>query len=122
MNKKEYQIWKEIKYDEYLLDGHIFSFEKQLKFQGKIVLNYVVHDSDEAYKTFQELELKSKPDNKHKEIIESISYDNKNHQFWNNTDLYREDYLDASYYEYLLVKEDGKYIIPYDEHNIKLWS
>jgi hypothetical protein len=122
MNKKEYQIWKEIKYDEYLLHRHIFSFEKQLRFQGKIVLNYVVHDSDEAYKTFQELEVKNKPDNKDKEVIESILYDNKNHQFWNNKDLYREDYLDASYYEYLLVKEDGKYIISYDEHNIKLWS
>lgn len=35
MNKKEYPIWKEIKYDEYLIEGHIFSYEKQLKHQGK---------------------------------------------------------------------------------------
>ena len=30
MNKKEHKIWQEIKYDEYLSHGHIFSFEKQL--------------------------------------------------------------------------------------------
>jgi hypothetical protein len=120
MIKKEYQIWKEIKYDEYLFHKHIFSYEKQLKFQGKIVLDYIVHDSVEAYITFQELDKQNKSDNEF--TIKCISYDNKNHQFWNNKNLYDEDYLEASYYEYLMQKEDGKYIIPYDKHNIKLWT
>lgn len=123
MNKKEHQIWQEIKYDEYSLNGHIFSYEKQLKFQGKIVLNYVIHDSIEAYETFKQLEIENKSDNKDKEVnIEVVSYDNKNHQFWHNKNLYDEDYLEASYGEYLMQKNEGKYIIPYDEHNIKLWS
>jgi len=121
MNKKEYQIWEEIKYDEYLSHGHIFSFEKQLKFQGKIVLDYIVHESEETYKTFYELDKLNKFDNK-ETTIENITYNNENHQLWNNKNLYREDYLDASYYEYLLFKEDGIYIIPYDENNIKLWT
>ena len=123
MNEKKHKIWKEIKYDEYLSHGHIFSFEKQLKQQGKMVLDYIVHESEDTYKTFYELDI-NKNYNKEKEIIiESSSiYDNEKHQLWNNKNLYREDYLDASYYEFLLFKEDGVYIIPYDENNIKLWT
>ena len=128
MNKKEHKIWKEIKYDEYLCHGHIFSFEKQLKFQGKMVLDYIVHESEETYKTFYELNINNNYNKEKETIIESSTiydnknYDNENHQLWNNKNLYREDYLDASYYEYLLFKEDGIYIIPYDENNIKLWT
>ena len=126
MNKKEHKIWQEIKYDEYLSHGHIFSFEKQLKFQGKMVLDYVVHESEETYKTFYELDINNNY-NKEKEVIieSSLTYDNKNHPIWNNPSLYKDDeYLEATYYEILLVKEDGKYIIPYDdnENNIKLWT
>jgi hypothetical protein len=123
MNKKEHQIWQEIKYDEYSLNGHIFSFEKQLKFQGKIVLSYIVHDSIDTYETFKKLNISNDYNKKKENIIEfSSNYDNKNHELWNNKNLYREDYLDASYYEYLLFIEDGKYIITYDENNIKLWT
>ena len=128
MNKKENKIWQEIKYDEYLSHGHIFSFEKQLKFQGKIVLDYIVHESEETYKTFYELNINNNYNKEKENIIESSTiynnknYDNENHQLWNNKNLYREDYLDATYYEYLLFKEDGIYIIPYDENNIKLWT
>lgn len=42
MNKKEHQIWQDFKYDEYLMNKHIFSYEKQLRFQGKIVLDYII--------------------------------------------------------------------------------
>ena len=123
MNKKEHKIWQEIKYDEYSLNGHIFSFEKQLKFQGKIVLSYIVHDSIDTYETFKKLNISNDYNKKKENIIEfSSNYDNKNHELWNNKNLYREDYLDASYYEYLLFIEDGKYIITYDENNIKLWT
>jgi hypothetical protein len=128
MSKKVHKIWQEIKYDEYLSHGHIFSFEKQLKFQGKIVLDYIVHESEETYKTFYELNINNNYNKEKETIIESSTiydnknYDNENHQLWNNKNLYREDYLDASYYEYLLFKEDGIYIIPYDENNIKLWT
>jgi hypothetical protein len=124
MNKKEHKIWQEIKYDQYSLNGHIFSFEKQLKFQGKIVLDYVVHDSIDTYETFKKLDINNNY-NKEKEIIIEFlpTYDNKNHELWNNPNLYEDDkYLEATYYEILLVKEDGKYIIPYDENNIKLWT
>ena len=123
MSKKEHQIWQEINYDEYLIEGHIFSFEKQLKQQGKIVLSYVVHESFETYETFQKLDINNNY-NKEKEIIieSSLTYDNKNHQFWHNKNFYEEDDLEASYGEYLMQKDEGKYIIPYDEHNIKLWS
>ena len=123
MYKKQHPIWLEIKYDEYLFHKHIFSFEKQLRFQGKIILDYVVHDSIEAYETFKQLDKLNKSDNKDKEIkIEVVSYDNKNHQFWHYENFYDEEYLEASYSEYLMQKEDGIYIIPYDEHNIKLWT
>lgn len=124
MSKKEHKIWQEIKYDEYLCHGHIFSFEKQLKFQGKMVLDYVVHESEETYKTFCELNFNNNYNKKKEIIIESsLTYDNKNHKLWNNSSLYKDNkYLEATYYEILLVKEDGKYIIPYDENNIKLWT
>lgn len=124
MNKKEHKIWQEIKYDEYLSHGHIFSFEKQLKFQGKMVLDYVVHESEETYKTFYELNINNNYNKEKENIIEFLlTYDNKNHEIWNNPSLYKDDeYLEATYYEILLVKEDGKYIIPYDENNIKLWT
>ena len=124
MNKKEHKIWQEIKYDKYLSHGHIFSFEKQLKQQGKIVLSYIVHESDETYETFKKLNIINDYNKKKEKIIEfSSNYDNKNHELWNNPSLYKDDeYLEATYYEILLVKEDGKYIIPYDENNIKLWT
>lgn len=124
MSKKEHKIWQEIKYDEYLCHGHIFSFEKQFKFQGKIVLDYVVHESEETYKTFYELNINNNYNKKKENIIEfSLTYDNKNHELWNNPNLYEDDeYLEATYYEILLVKEDGKYIKPYNENDIKLWT
>ncbi len=45
--------------------------------------------------------------NKEKEIIieSSTIYDNKNHELWNNPNLYEDnEYLEATYYEILLVK------------------
>ena len=124
MNEKEHKIWKEIKYDEYLSHGHIFSFEKQLKQQGKMVLDYIVHESEETYKNFYELDINNNYNKKKENIIEfSLTYDNKNHELWNNPNLYEDDkYLEATYYEILLVKEDGKYIKPYNENDIKLWN
>lgn len=122
MNKKEHKIWKEIKHDEYLSHGHIFSFEKQLKFQGKMVLDYIVHESEDTYKTFYELDKLNKSDNK-EVTIESISYDNKNHHIWKYNDPYiEEDFLEASLYERYLL-ENGKCILPYQCFtNVKLWS
>ena len=124
MSKKEHKIWQEIKYDEYLSHGHIFSFEKQLKQQGKMVLDYIVHESEETYKIFYELDINNNYNKKKENIIEfSLTYDNKNHELWNNPNLYEDDkYLEATYYEILLVKEDGKYIKPYNENDIKLWT
>ncbi len=117
MNKKEYPIWKEIKYDEYLIEGHIFSYEKQLKHQGKIVLNYVVYDSDEANKTYDDLFNQKKFIKKPQ--INLNPYDNKNHPLWSFHDpyLYDEDYMEATLYEIELEKE-GKPIMPFqnDEH------
>lgn len=129
MNRKEHQIWKEIKYDEYLIDRYIFSFEKQLRFQGKIVLDYVIFDSYVAQKTYEvlELDVKNKLIHKKQEVnYQYKSYNNENHPFWKNKNFYNDDYLETLYYECLLVEEDGLYIIPYDikpyeEDNIKLW-
>jgi len=125
MNKKEHKIWQEIKYDEYSLNGHIFSFEKQLKFQGKMVLNYVIHESEETYETFKKLDINNNY-NKEKEketIIESSTiYDNKNHHIWKYDDPYLdEDYLEALLYERDLI-EDGKCFIPYKNlYDTKIW-
>ena len=70
---------------------------------------YLVQDA--YYKNFYELDINNNY-NKEKEIIieSSTIYDNKNHQLWNNKNLYREDYLDAAYYEYLLFKEDENFM------------
>jgi hypothetical protein len=124
MNKKEHKIWKEIKYDDYLSHGHIFSFEKQLKFQGKIVLSYIVHESDETYETFKKLDISNNYNKKKENIIEfSSTYDNKNHNIWKYNDPYiEEDFLEASLYERDLL-EDGKCILPYQCFtNVKLWN
>lgn len=121
MNKKEYQIWKEIKYDEYLIEGHIFSFEKQLKFQGKIVLNYVVYDSDEANNTYDDLFNKNKYIKNSQ--ININPYNNKNHTIWSFYDplLYDDNYIEACLLERDLI-EDGKCFIPYDNlYETKIW-
>jgi len=123
MSKKEHKIWQEIKYDEYLSHGHIFSFEKQLKFQGKIVLDYVIHDSIDTYETFYELNINNNYNKEKANIIEfSSTYDNKNHLIWKYDDPYLdEDYLEASLYERDLI-EDGKCFIPYKNlYDIKIW-
>lgn len=123
MNKKEHQIWQEIKYDEYLSHGHIFSFEKQLKFQGKMVLDYVVHDSIDTYETFKKLDINNNYNKKKETIIESSpTYDNKNHPIWKYDDPYLdEDYLEALLYERDLI-EDGKCFIPYKNlYDTKIW-
>jgi hypothetical protein len=124
MNKKEHKIWQEIKYDDYLSHGHIFSFEKQLKQQGKMVLDYIVHESEETYKTFQKLNINNNY-NKEKEIIieSSLTYDNKNHHIWKYNDSYiDEDYLEALLYERDLL-EEGKFILPYQDFTkVKLWN
>ena len=123
MSKKEHKIWQEIKYDEYLSKGHIFSFEKQLKFQGKMVLDYVVHESDETYETFKNLDINNNYNKQKETIIEfSLTYDNKNHPIWNFYDLYLdEDYLEASLYERDLL-EEGKCFVPYKNlYDTKIW-
>jgi len=121
MNKKEYQIWEEIKYDEYLIEQHIFSFEKQLKFQGKIVLNYVVYDSDEANNTYDDLFNKNKYI-KNSQININL-YNNENHPIWSFYDplLYDDNYIEACLLERDLI-EDGKCFIPYENlHDAKIW-
>jgi len=121
MNKKEYQIWEEIKYDEYLIEQHIFSFEKQLKFQGKIVLNYVVYDSDEANNTYDDLFNKNKYIKNSQ--ININPYNNENHPIWNFYDplLYDDNYIEACLLERDLI-EDGKCFIPYENlHDAKIW-
>ena len=123
MSKKEYKIWQEIKYDEYLSHRHIFSFEKQLKFQGKMVLDYIVHESDETYETFKNLDINNNYNKQKETIIEfSLTYDNKNHPIWNFYDLYLdEDYLEASLYERDLL-EEGKCFVPYKNlYDTKIW-
>lgn len=124
MNKKEHKIWQEIKYDQYSLNGHIFSFEKQLKFQGKIVLDYVVHDSIDTYETFKKLDINNNYNKKKETIIKSSSiYDNKNHPIWDFYDpkLYDEDYIEACLLERDLI-EDGKCFIPYKNlYDTKIW-
>lgn len=124
MSKKEHKIWQEIKYDEYLCHGHIFSFEKQLKFQGKMILDYIVHESEETYKTFYELNINNNYNKEKETIIEfSSTYDNKNHHIWKYDDPYLdEDYLEALLYERDLL-EEGKFILHYQDFNkIKLWT
>jgi len=123
MSKKEYKIWQEIKYDEYLSHRHIFSFEKQLKFQGKMVLDYIVHESDETYETFKNLDINNNYNKQKETIIEfSLTYDNKNHPIWNYDDRYLdEDYLEASLYERDLL-EEGKCFVPYKNlYDTKIW-
>jgi len=121
MNKKEYLIWKEINYDEYLIEQHIFSFEKQLKFQGKIVLNYVVYDSDEANNTYNDLFNKNKYLKNYQ--ININPYNNENHPIWSFYDplLYDDNYIEACLLERDLI-EDGKCFIPYENlHDAKIW-
>lgn len=121
MNKKEYQIWEEIKYDEYLIEQHIFSFEKQLKFQGKIVLNYVVYDSDEANNTYDDLFNKNKYIKNSQ--ININPYNNENHPIWSFYDplLYDDNYIEACLFERDLI-EDGKCFISYENlHDAKIW-
>ena len=122
-SSRSHKIWQEIKYDEYLSKGHIFSFEKQLKFQGKMVLDYIVHESDETYETFKNLDINNNYNKQKETIIEfSLTYDNKNHPIWNFYDLYLdEDYLEASLYERDLL-EEGKCFVPYKNlYDTKIW-
>lgn len=121
MNKKDHQIWLDFKYDEYLFYQHIFSYEKQLKSQGKMVLDYVVHDSDEANKIFDDLF------NEHKKLKKSKininPYNNKNHPIWSFYDplLYDDNYCEACLLERDLI-EDGKCFILYDNlYETKIW-
>jgi len=121
MNKKEHQIWQDFNYDEYLFYQHIFSYEKQLKSQGKIVLNYVIYDSDEANNTYDNLFN----DNKFiKNSQTNINlYDNKNHPIWSFYDplLYDDNYCEACLHERDLI-EDGKCFILYDNlYDAKIW-
>jgi hypothetical protein len=110
MNKKEHQIWQDFKYDEYLMNKHIFSYEKQLRFQGKIVLDYIICDGFEAQETFQKL------DNENKTVKQEqvLSYQNESHELWKNKNFYR-DFLDFS----MLYDE---YIVPVKEEDIKFWN
>lgn len=124
MSKKEHKIWQEIKYDEYSLNGHIFSYEKQLKHQGKMVLDYIVHESEDTYKTFYELNINNNYNKEKETIIDfSSTYDNKNHHIWKYDDPYLdEDYLEALLYERDLI-EEGKFMLSYQDFNkIKLWT
>jgi hypothetical protein len=121
MSKKEHQIWQQINYDDYLIEGHIFSFEKQLKFQGKIVLNYVIYDSDEANKTYDDLFNQKKSIKKPQ--ININPYNNENHPIWECRYTYEDNYMESLYGEICLVQEDGKYIQPYEDYEkLKYWD
>lgn len=123
MNKKEHQIWQEIKYDEYLLNKHIFSYEKQLTFTNKRILSFAFYDSEEAFITYMNLIEEKKPIKKPQ--INLNPYNNKNHPIWHrdNCYMYDEDYMENLYGEICLVKEDGKYIQPYEDYEkLKYWA
>lgn len=113
MNKKEHQIWQDFKYDEYLMNKHIFSYEKQLRFQGKIVLDYIICDGFEAQETFQKLDNENKTVKKE----QVLSYQNESHEIWKNKYLY-DVYQDSLEFSMLY----DEYIIPVKEEDIKFWN
>ena len=88
-----------------------------------MVLDYIVHESEETYKNFYELDINNNYNKKKENIIEFLlTYDNKNHPIWNFYDLYLdEDYLEASLYERDLL-EEGKCFVPYKNlYDTKIW-
>jgi len=123
VKKKEHQIWSETKYDEYKYYKHIFSFEKQLQFEGKIILDEIFFDSDEARKTFEELDEPDELKENKKNKIKCVVYDNEKHELWKHKNFYCHDEIEYIEFEYMLIVENI-YVVCYNTKikDIELWT